>query len=67
MTIAVAKVDKKEDLIKQVEYLQDIEFRKYIKEEAKNAVSLEEAQKILSKVDKSLSEMVIEERKKGRW
>jgi len=45
----------------------DIEFRKLVKEEAKNAVSLEEVRKILSKVDGSLSEMVIEEREKGRW
>lgn len=45
----------------------DIEFRKLVKEEAKNAVSLDEVRKILSKVDRSLSEMVIEERKKERW
>ncbi|MEW6095536.1 MAG: hypothetical protein AB1567_03280 [bacterium] len=68
MAGAVAeRVSKKEDLIKKAEYLQDIEFRKLVKEEAKNAVSLEEIQKILSKVNRSLSEMVIEERKKGRW
>jgi len=41
----------------------DIEFRRLVKEEAKNAVSLEEIRKILSKVDRALSEMVIEERK----
>lgn len=44
----------------------EIEFRKLVHERAKNAPPIEEAWKILNKVDVSLTQMLIEERGKRR-
>lgn len=44
----------------------EVEFRNLVHERAKNAPSIEEAWKILNKVDVSLTQMLIEERGKRR-
>ncbi|MFH1562805.1 MAG: hypothetical protein ABIF11_05240 [Nitrospirota bacterium] len=44
----------------------EVEFRKLVHERAKNAPPIEEAWKILDKVDVSLTQMLIEERKNRR-